>query len=229
MAEGPTGAGPFGPRATSYRTGPKVPRVTGPETLIGWCWGWEVGIEHDGVLGSCGEEDVMRVLVTAATKHGATGDIAQAIAQTLREEGLDSTVLPPEQVDAVDGYDAVILGSAVYAGHWLRSAKELADRSGSALTARPVWLFSSGPVGDPPKREEDPVDVAQVLAVTGAREHRLFAGKLDRKRLSFPEKAIMSALHAPEGDFRDWRAIAAWAATIAAALRSRSGAESRSR
>jgi menaquinone-dependent protoporphyrinogen oxidase len=61
----------------------------------------------------------MKVLVTAATKHGATGEIAQAIGDVLRDQGLDPTVLEPEQVDAVDGYDAVVLGSAVYAGHWL--------------------------------------------------------------------------------------------------------------
>ena len=45
----------------------------------------------------------MRVLVTSATKHGATGEIAQAIADTLRDQGLDPTVLEPEQVDTVDG------------------------------------------------------------------------------------------------------------------------------
>ena len=65
----------------------------------------------------------MRVLVTSATKHGATGEIAQAIADTLRDQGLDPTVLEPEQVDTVDGYDAVVLGSAVYAGHWLKPAR----------------------------------------------------------------------------------------------------------
>jgi hypothetical protein len=48
-------------------------------------------------------------------------------------------------------YDAVVLGSAVYAGHWLKPARALADRCAAALRARPVWLFSSGPVGDPAK------------------------------------------------------------------------------
>jgi menaquinone-dependent protoporphyrinogen oxidase len=67
----------------------------------------------------------------------------------------------------------VVLGSAVYAGHWLKPARDLVARCGPALAARPVWLFSSGPVGDPPKPEEDPVDVAEVLAATSAREHRL--------------------------------------------------------
>ena len=80
------------------------------------------------------------------------------------------------------------------------------------------WLFSSGPVGDPPKPEEDPVDVADLLAATAAREHRIFAGKLVRKQLSFPERAIVSALRVPEGDFRDWTEIRQWAAGIADAV-----------
>ena len=162
----------------------------------------------------------MRVLVTAATKHGATGEIARAIADTLRDQGLEPTVLDPDQVGALDGYDAVVLGSAVYAGRWLKPARKLVARCGAALAERPVWLFSSGPVGDPPKPEEDPVDVAELLTTTGAREHRVFAGRLVRKQLTFPERAIVSALRAPEGDFRDWPAISGWAAGIATTLRS---------
>ena len=161
----------------------------------------------------------MRVLVSAATKYGATAEIAQAIAAVLGEHGLEVTVLPPEQVEEVDGYDAAVLGSAVYAGHWLKAARTLVDRCGDALAARPVWLFSSGPIGDPPKPEEDPVDVAEILAATAAREHRVFAGKLVRKQLSFGDKAIAVALRVPEGDFRDWADIKGWAAEIAATLR----------
>jgi menaquinone-dependent protoporphyrinogen oxidase len=160
----------------------------------------------------------MRVLVTAASKYGATTEIAAAIAEVLGDHGLAATVLPPEQVKGVDGYDAVVVGSAVYAGHWLKPARELVERHRAALAGRPVWLFSSGPVGDPPKPEEDPVDVADLLATTRAREHRIFAGKLVRKQLSFPERAIVSALRVPEGDFRDWTEIHQWAAGIADTL-----------
>jgi menaquinone-dependent protoporphyrinogen oxidase len=160
----------------------------------------------------------MRVLVTSASKYGATGEIAQAIGEVLSEHGLDATVVPCEQVDTVDGYDAVVLGSAVYAGHWRKAARALVERSGDALAAVPVWLFSSGPIGDPPKPEEAQVDVAGILAATRAREHRVFAGKLVRKQLSFGDKAIAVALRVPEGDFRDWAAIKGWAAEIAATL-----------
>ncbi len=162
----------------------------------------------------------MRVLVTAATKYGATGEIAQAIGDVLAEVGLDIAVIPPEEVGTVEEYDAVILGSAVYAGHWMKPAKELVDRSASVLAARPVWLFSSGPVGDPPKPEEDPVDVAEIAQATKARGHRVFPGKIVKKHLSFPEKAIVLALRVQEGDFRNWAEIRGWASEIADALRS---------
>jgi menaquinone-dependent protoporphyrinogen oxidase len=164
----------------------------------------------------------MRVLVTAASKYGATAEIGQAIGEVLGEHGLDPTVVPPERVGGLDGFDAVVVGSAVYAGHWLKPAREPVDRLGGELAGRPVWLFSSGPVGDPPKPDEDPVDVAEVLAATGAREHRVFAGKLLRKQLSFPERAIVSALRVPEGDFRDWAEVRRWATGIADALTGRS-------
>jgi menaquinone-dependent protoporphyrinogen oxidase len=164
---------------------------------------------------------MMRVLVATATKYGATAEIGKAIAEVLGERGLEPTVLPPEQVEGVDGYDAAVLGSAVYAGHWLKPARELVERHAGGLAGRPVWLFSSGPVGDPPKPEEDPVDVADLVALTDARDHRVFAGKLVRRQLSFPERAIVAALRVPEGDFRDWTEIRRWAAGIAEALRPR--------
>jgi menaquinone-dependent protoporphyrinogen oxidase len=81
-----------------------------------------------------------------------------------------------------------------------------------------VWLFSSGPIGDPPKPAEDPVDAAGLVHACGAREHRVFAGRLERHRLGWGERAITVALRAPEGDFRDFAGIRAWAAQIAETL-----------
>jgi menaquinone-dependent protoporphyrinogen oxidase len=160
----------------------------------------------------------MKVLVTAASKYGSTSEIAQAIGDELRNQGLNAEVLSPEDVTSLSGFDAVVLGSAVYAGRWRKPAREIVSRLGDSLRRCPVWLFSSGPIGDPPKPQEDPVDVRSVLNATGARDHRVFAGKLDRDRLNFLEKAVVVALRAPDGDFRDWDAIRGWARQIAGAL-----------
>jgi menaquinone-dependent protoporphyrinogen oxidase len=157
----------------------------------------------------------MKVLVTAASKYGATAEIAHAVGDVLAKRGLEVTVLPIEEVTSIDDYPAIVLGSAVYAGQWLKPAREFVDRNEAGLAARTVWLFSSGPVGDPPKPGEDPVDAAPLVKVTKALDHRVFAGKLDRKKLNFGEKAIVMALRAPEGDFRNWDDIQVWASAIA--------------
>ncbi len=160
----------------------------------------------------------MKVLVTAASKHGASLEIAERIRSELEEGGIEAVVADPGDIDSLDGIGAVVLGSAVYAGHWLSPAKDFVDRFDAALTAMPVWIFSSGPIGDPPKPDEDPVDVAEIQRRTAAVEHRLFAGKLDKSKLGFAERAIVAALRAPVGDFRDWDEITAWAGGIASAL-----------
>jgi menaquinone-dependent protoporphyrinogen oxidase len=160
----------------------------------------------------------MHVLVTAASKHGATTEIASSIASVLRDDGQVVDLTEPERVLMVTHYDAVVLGSAVYAGHWLDPALAFVERFEPDLRNRPVWIFSSGPVGEPPKPDDEPVDVADVLNRTGARDHQLFAGKLDRHNLGFAERAVVVALRAPQGDFRDWQAIEHWASTIATQL-----------
>lgn len=159
------------------------------------------------------------VLVAVASKYGATAEIAEAIAGELSSEGLHASVQAIDARTSVEGYDSVVLGSAVYMGRWLTAAREFAEAHGAELRARPVWLFSSGPVGEPPKPGEDPVDAATMVESTGALEHRVFAGRLERSRLSFAEKAVVVALRAPQGDFRPWPEIREWAREIAAALR----------
>jgi menaquinone-dependent protoporphyrinogen oxidase len=162
----------------------------------------------------------MRVVVTAASRHGATHEIATAIAVGLARRGVEAEARPSEELDSLDGYDAYVIGSAVYVGRWLDPARELVEAHAAALAERPVWLFSSGPLGPPDKLkpEGEPVDVAGLIEASGAVEHRVFAGRLDRKLLSFGEKAVVVAVRAPEGDFRDWDAIDAFAAAIAERL-----------
>ena len=163
----------------------------------------------------------MNALITTASKHGSTAEIGRAIGEVLLEHGIETEVLAPEALTSLDGYDVAVLGSAVYAGHWMKSMRVFADSFAEELLARPVWLFSSGPIGDPPKPDEDPVDVAAVMEATGALGHAVFAGKIDRSRLGFGERAIVSALKVPEGDFRDWDEIRRWAKGIVEELQLR--------
>ena len=162
----------------------------------------------------------MTVLVTAASKHGATREIAEAIARVLGEHGVSA-----EFVDLDESATRSPRGGGA---RQRRLPGALADGSAALrrcprdeLAERPTWLFSSGPiVGDPPR--SDPADEAagqRALEATHAREHKLFAGKLDKGKLGLLEKGAVRAAHASEGDYRDWDEIERWAVGIAAQLR----------
>lgn len=161
----------------------------------------------------------MRVLVTAASRHGATAEIATMIGQALTDGGIETEVKPLHGLHDVAGYNAVILGSGVYMGRWMPEATEFVQRHVVELQARPVWLFSSGPIGSPDlKPEGDPDGIVVLAASIRARGHRIFAGRLDKGRLGIGERLIVGAVHAQEGDFRDQEAIRTWAREIATEL-----------
>jgi menaquinone-dependent protoporphyrinogen oxidase len=164
----------------------------------------------------------LRVLVAVASRHGGTAEIGGVLAHAMtacdsgRAAGLVAVAVPVEQRPDPAPFDAVVLGSAVYAGRWLDLAREYAATHAAALRERPVWLFSSGPIGNPVLAEDEPHDAAPLAALTAARAHRIFPGRLDPSLLSFGERAMATAMRAPIGDFRDWTEIRAWAAEIAA-------------
>ncbi len=88
-----------------------------------------------------------------------------------------------------------------------------------ALSGIPVWLFTSGPLGDQTIDPEKAVrQLPELREAVHPRDHRVFFGALDKDELALGERIIMKAVKAPEGDFRDWDAIAAWADEIADAL-----------
>jgi menaquinone-dependent protoporphyrinogen oxidase len=160
----------------------------------------------------------MKVLVSAASKHGSTAEIAAAIGTALSSTGIDVDVRSPDDVATVAPYDGVVLGSGVYAGRWLEPMKKLIAREAAELAFKPVWFFSSGPLGDPPKPEEEPADVAALRETVHPIGSAVFAGRLDRHDLGFAERAIVSVVHAPDGDFRSWPTVSAWASGIARTL-----------
>jgi acetate kinase len=164
---------------------------------------------------------VLRVVVAVASRHGATAELAADVADGVRQGlGPAAEVVVRRVTDVVDvaGYDAVVLGSAVYFGHWLDDAHDLLLRCAPALWDRPVWLFSSGPVGVPERPPEALLEVDEELRLSRALEHRLFPGRLERSRLGLAERAMAAALRAPDGDFRDRAAAVDWGVSIGAAL-----------
>ncbi len=169
----------------------------------------------------------MSILVAYASKHGSTRGIAERIAEKLRAVGQDVQARPVGATDDLAGYDAFVIGSAAYSTHWLKEAAEFVRSNRAVLADRPVWLFSSGPLGteatDAKGRDlrdaAEPKEIVEFSEALAPKEHRVFFGALDPGKLGFSERAIrkLPAARAllPEGDFRDWAEIDAWAACIA--------------
>jgi menaquinone-dependent protoporphyrinogen oxidase len=161
----------------------------------------------------------MKMLVTCASRHGSTREIARALAQELRACGHSVAVREVDEVGSLDRYEAVIVGSAVYMGNWLPEARRFVEEHHEQLARVPVWLFSSGPLGtDDPQPTGAPAHLDELMKATQAHGHRVFVGKLDRSGLGPGEQLLARVVRAPEGDFRDWDDIRAWAREIAIAL-----------
>jgi menaquinone-dependent protoporphyrinogen oxidase len=175
----------------------------------------------------------MHVLVAYASRHGATQGIAERIAETLTAAGIEAEAQPVAAVKSAAEYDAFVIGSAAYMFHWLKEAVALVRRNRGVLATKPVWLFSSGPLGteafDAQGRDQKvvtvPKEIPELADSVHARGHHVFFGAYhpDRKPKGFAERfmRLMPAAKKaiPEGDFRDWPEIEAWAAAIAQDLR----------
>ena len=168
-----------------------------------------------------------RVLVAYASQLGGTRGIAEAIGAGLTQRGHPATVRSVSEIVSVDDFDAVVLGSGVFASHWHKPAVEFARRHEAVLRKKPVWLFSSGPIGDstPAGPFSDPKEVGGIRARLQPRDHRIFWGSLDRAALDKSNVGtvtrFISRRFIPEGDWRDWAAIDAWAEVISSSLGSR--------
>lgn len=174
----------------------------------------------------------MKILVAYATRHGATGGIAERIAGRLSANGHEAVARPVKGLRDADRYDAFVIGGAAYMFHWLGDATKFVERHRDLLAARPTWLFSSGPIGTDLVDKEGrdvfettiPREFPHLRELVHPRGERIFFGALDpdAKPVGMAER-FMSILPAaknalPRGDFRDWPAIDAWADEIAAAL-----------
>jgi menaquinone-dependent protoporphyrinogen oxidase len=172
----------------------------------------------------------MHVLVAYASRHGATQGIAERIAETLVKAGIQAEARPVSEVKSLAGYDALVIGSAAYMFKWLKDASAFVRRNRAVLAAKPVWFFSSGPTGGPldakgrdQKLTTVPKDAVELAEAVHARDLRIFFGAYsrDRKPVGLAERfmSVMPAMEGvPEGDFRDWPDIEAWASGIAEEL-----------
>jgi menaquinone-dependent protoporphyrinogen oxidase len=155
------------------------------------------------------------VLVTYGTTNGSTARIAETIADVLRKDGLTVETLPAPSVPSVASYDAVVIGGGLYAGRWQKHARRFLRRHRRALSERPLYLFSSGPLdASASERDIPPVPgVRKAMVALDAREHVTFGGCLEEGAKGWVARMILR--NGKGGDFRDFTAIETWAAHVA--------------
>lgn len=155
-----------------------------------------------------------RVLVVYGTKTGCTEGIAEHIGATLAERGVTVDIRPAGDKPDPVGYDAVIVGSGVRVGNWHTAASSWVTDHAEELKQVPVALFTACLTMATGAEKSDEVRAYTdgMIANSGIRpvDIGLFAGMNDLKRFSLPERLVMKAMKAPQGDFRDFDAIAAW-------------------
>jgi menaquinone-dependent protoporphyrinogen oxidase len=177
----------------------------------------------------------MKVLVAYASKYGSTKGIADFIAENIRKQGLDSDVQEVGEVRNAADYDTFVIGSAVYMFHWMKGAKQFVSRNRAVLASRPVWLFSSGPVGTQTVNSKGrnvrdasgPKEIDELRDLVKLRDHHVFFGALDGSRLTgaialgykMARLSKSAREEMPEGDFRDWNEIEQWTSGIVAELK----------
>ncbi|HUX75522.1 MAG TPA: flavodoxin domain-containing protein [Anaerolineae bacterium] len=171
---------------------------------------------------SCGEEENIgdRILVAYASRAGSTGEVAGAIGEVLCDGGATVDVRLAKGVTDVGPYRAVVVGSAIYMGGWMSEAAKFVETHRDALSRVPVAYFAVCLTMKDDTEENrrtvaaylDPVR-EQVPQVQPA-DVGLFAGTLDYDKLPLLYRLIVKAMEQPEGDFRNWEAIRAWAGEL---------------
>jgi menaquinone-dependent protoporphyrinogen oxidase len=159
----------------------------------------------------------MSILVTYGTKMQGTAGLAEMVAEALRTKGHDVDVLEARRVGDLDGYEAVIVGGALYAFRWHRDARRFVRHHARELRERPTYFFSSGPLDDTASTGEIPPvkGVQSLMDLVEARGHVTFGGRLEADAKGFPARA-MAKNHA--GDWRDADRVRVWVDAICTEL-----------
>jgi menaquinone-dependent protoporphyrinogen oxidase len=154
------------------------------------------------------------ILLTYATRFGSTQEVAEAITTALREAGFEVELQPMQEVRSLDGYEAVVLGAALYNTRWHQDAHQFLTKHQDALKQRPVAIFALGPLNtsEAAKRNSSRQLDKELAKYPWLKPFavEMFAGKYDPSK---PGLGIFGRL-LPARDYRDWKAIRAWANTL---------------
>jgi menaquinone-dependent protoporphyrinogen oxidase len=168
-----------------------------------------------------------QILVAYGTRYGSTREVAETVAATFGEHGIDTDVKQAREVRSLDGYDALVLGTPLYMGALHKDVRALLENNQAALERTPFAVFALGPI-----KADDGLDASREQLLTALAKLQVptpaatvvFVGAFDPARLRFKDKMLAalpaSPLHGEVvHDERDWDAIRSWASVTIRELR----------
>ncbi len=166
------------------------------------------------------------VLVTYASQGGSTAGVAAAIGRALTEYGACVDVLPVRNVCDLNGYNAVVVGSAVHSGKWMPEMMAFVERYQTSLQRIPTAAFQVCMMlatGNEAYKGMAHDWFAPLRACIRPAGEASFAGALWPER--YPKlteklglRIFLAAIKVKAGDYRDWDAIHDWALQMAPRL-----------
>jgi len=152
-----------------------------------------------------------KILVAYGTAAGSTAEVAQAVGEEMEKAGVVADVRPVEEVNSLEGYDAVVVGTAVRAFRILSNTKRFMRKHKRALHQVPAAYFlvclTMGE--DKPENVKQAIGFAKpMIKIKEPVDLGLFGGCLQHDTLTGMFAKAMK--NVPEQDHRDWDKIKAW-------------------
>lgn len=166
-----------------------------------------------------------KILIVYASTHGHTAKIARRIGAALEHEGATVDLHDVGGEPAPSGYDAVVVGASIHAGHHQRELVGWAARHRGDLAAVPSAFFSVCLTAADDTEESRAAtrgyidDFVERTGWTPART-TTFAGALQYREYDFVTRLMMRLLmrhshHETDAsrdyDYTDWDAVERWA------------------
>lgn len=177
-------------------------------------------------------------LIVYATTDGQTRKIAQRIQQTLRDNGLETTLVDVDKAQALDptGFDGVIAGASVRYGKHDPAMARFLDDNRDAIARLPNAFFSVNLIARKPEKRD--LDGNKYLRkflerLSFSPMHvEIIAGKLDYPSYRFIDRIMIQMIMKITGgptdgtsviEYTDWDQVDRFARRMAEAIDSSNG------
>ena len=165
-----------------------------------------------------------KILVAYATKCGSTAEISTAITESLCAGGLSAELKRASSVKSIEGYQGVVLGTAIYMGSPLKEATDFIEKFVSQMADTPFAIFDVCLTMKEatPENEKIALDYLKSISdVISPIKSGAFSGRIDLATLPPLYRMFAQADNEgtlAEGDYRDWNVISTWAEELGIVL-----------